>query len=155
MFGAMFAYRPERAASELLRVTRPGGRVANGELDAGGIHREHAARAHRGGAAAGGRAELAGMGRGGRGDEALRQRGELADRDEANTGAALPAAPEAVPELFATCYGPTVATLHAADPSGSSRLRDQLTRLSRTTTSPVTGPPLVAGEYLDVQALVA
>ena len=28
MFGAMFAYRPERAATELLRVTRPGGRVA-------------------------------------------------------------------------------------------------------------------------------
>jgi ubiquinone/menaquinone biosynthesis C-methylase UbiE len=28
MFGAMFAARPERAASELLRVVRPGGRVA-------------------------------------------------------------------------------------------------------------------------------
>ena len=28
MFGAMFAYRPERAAAELLRVTRPNGRVA-------------------------------------------------------------------------------------------------------------------------------
>ena len=28
MFGAMFAYRPARAAAELLRVTRPGGRVA-------------------------------------------------------------------------------------------------------------------------------
>jgi SAM-dependent methyltransferase len=28
MFGAMFAARPERAASELLRVVRPGGRIA-------------------------------------------------------------------------------------------------------------------------------
>src|SRR5512144_3120490 len=28
MFGAMFAYRPDRATAELLRVTRPGGRVA-------------------------------------------------------------------------------------------------------------------------------
>jgi SAM-dependent methyltransferase len=28
MFGAMFAARPERAARELLRVTRPGGRIA-------------------------------------------------------------------------------------------------------------------------------
>src|SRR5882724_4127648 len=28
MFGAMFAFRPERAATELLRVTRSGGRVA-------------------------------------------------------------------------------------------------------------------------------
>jgi SAM-dependent methyltransferase len=28
MFGAMFAAHPERAAAELLRVTRPGGRIA-------------------------------------------------------------------------------------------------------------------------------
>ena len=28
MFGAMFAARPERAAAELLRVTRSGGRIA-------------------------------------------------------------------------------------------------------------------------------
>jgi SAM-dependent methyltransferase len=28
MFGAMFAARPERVASELLRVVRPGGRIA-------------------------------------------------------------------------------------------------------------------------------
>jgi ubiquinone/menaquinone biosynthesis C-methylase UbiE len=28
MFGAMFTYRPGRAATELLRVTRPGGQVA-------------------------------------------------------------------------------------------------------------------------------
>src|SRR5580765_3489459 len=28
MFGAMFAARPERAAAEMLRVTRPGGRIA-------------------------------------------------------------------------------------------------------------------------------
>ena len=28
MFGAMFAYRPARVAAELLRVTKPGGRVA-------------------------------------------------------------------------------------------------------------------------------
>ena len=28
MFGAMFAARPDRAAAELLRVTRPGGRIA-------------------------------------------------------------------------------------------------------------------------------
>ena len=28
MFGAMFAARPERAAAEMIRVTRPGGRIA-------------------------------------------------------------------------------------------------------------------------------
>lgn len=32
-------------------------------------------------------------------------------------------------EPFATCYGPTIATLGAADSDGASRLRQELTRL--------------------------
>ena len=41
----------------------------------------------------------------------------------------FPFPPAAVTELFATCYGPTVATLRATDPDGASRLRDELTQL--------------------------
>ena len=37
MFGAMFAARPERAAAELLRVTRPGGRIAMANWTATGF----------------------------------------------------------------------------------------------------------------------
>ena len=37
MFGAMFAARPERAASELLRVVRPGGRIALANWTSGGF----------------------------------------------------------------------------------------------------------------------
>ena len=37
MFGAMFAGRPERAAAELLRVTRPGGRIAMANWTPGGF----------------------------------------------------------------------------------------------------------------------
>jgi SAM-dependent methyltransferase len=37
MFGAMFAARPERAAAELLRVTRRGGRIAMANWTAGGF----------------------------------------------------------------------------------------------------------------------
>src|SRR6185369_15743735 len=37
MFGAMFAYRPERAVAELLRVTKPGGRIAMANWTAEGF----------------------------------------------------------------------------------------------------------------------
>src|SRR5215208_1666268 len=37
MFGAMFAARPERAAAELLRVVRRGGRIAMANWTAGGF----------------------------------------------------------------------------------------------------------------------
>jgi hypothetical protein len=37
MFGAMFAPRPERVASELTRAGRPGGRIAMGNWTPGGF----------------------------------------------------------------------------------------------------------------------
>ena len=67
----------------------------------------------------------------------------------------LEAVPAAVTELFATCYGPTVATLRATDPDGASRLRDELTRLFEQHNLVTDGTTAVAGEYLDVQARVA
>lgn len=39
----------------------------------------------------------------------------------------FPFAPEAVVERFATCYGPTIATLAATDPAGGSALRRAIT----------------------------
>ena len=66
----------------------------------------------------------------------------------------FPFPPAAVTELFATCYGPTVATLRATDPDGSSRLRDELTRLFQEHNLVTDGTTVVAGEYLDVQVRV-
>jgi hypothetical protein len=63
--------------------------------------------------------------------------------------------PAAVTELFATCYGPTVATLRATDPAGASRLRQELTRLFQQHNIATDGITTVVGEYLDVQARVA
>jgi hypothetical protein len=60
-----------------------------------------------------------------------------------------------VTELFATCYGPTVATLRATDPTGSSRLREALTGLFQQHNLAADGTTAVAGEYLDVHARVA
>ena len=53
-------------------------------------------------------------------------------------------------ELFAACYGPTITTLRSTDPSGASRLRDELTRLFREHNLATGGTTTVAGEYLDV-----
>ena len=40
MYGVMFAPRPDRVVSELLRVTKPGGLDRPGQLDARGFHRQ-------------------------------------------------------------------------------------------------------------------
>jgi hypothetical protein len=59
-----------------------------------------------------------------------------------------------VAELFATCYGPTVATLRGCDPEGASRLREELTRLFQQHTVATDGGTTVVAEYLDVQGRV-
>ena len=66
----------------------------------------------------------------------------------------FPFPPAAVTELFATCYGPTVATLRASDPEGASRLRQELTRLFQQHNVATDGGTTVVGEYLDVQARI-
>jgi SAM-dependent methyltransferase len=155
MFGAMFAYRPERAASELLRVTRPGGRVAMAnwtpEGFIGRMLRAHVAVAP----------PPAGI------PSPLEWGVEDKVRARFGTGVSsltctrrtlelqFPFSPEAVTELFATCYGPTVATLRATDPDGASRLRKELTRLFQEHNLATDGTTVVASEYLDVQARTA
>jgi ubiquinone/menaquinone biosynthesis C-methylase UbiE len=154
MFGAMFAYRPERAATELLRVTRPGGRVAMAnwtpEGFIGKMLRAHTAVVP---PPAGVPSALE-WGK----EEAVRSRFAGGVKSLTCTRRTLelrfPFPPAAVTELFATGYGPTVTTLRATDPEGSSRLRDELTRLFQQHNLATDGTTAVAGEYLDVQAQV-
>jgi len=155
MFGAMFAYRPARAAAELLRVTRPGGRVAMAnwtpEGFIGKMLRAHTAVVP----------PLAGVpsplewGK----DEVVRERFGVGVTTVTCTRRTLelhfPFQPAAVTELFATCYGPTVTTLRATGLDGASRLRDELTRLFKEHNLATDGTTTVASEYLDVQARVA
>jgi len=155
MFGAMFAYRPERVAAELVRVTRSGGRVAMANWTPEGLVgkmlRLHTAVVP---PPAGVPSPL------GWGQEAL-VRARLGDRVSSLTCTrrtiefrfAFP--PAAVTELFATCYGPTVATLRAADLDASSRLRSELTRFFNNYNLADDGTTLLSSEYLDVQARVA
>ena len=153
MFGAMFAYRPERVVRELLRVTRPGGRVAMANWTPDGFG-GHLVRAHAAlvpppsgvpspldwGVADAVRARF---GSGVTSLTCARRTLELR----------FPFPPAAVTELFATSYGPTVAALRASDPHEASRLRQELTRLFQHFNAAAEGTSLV-GEYLDVEARV-
>lgn len=154
MFGAMFAYRPERVAAELLRVTRPGGRVAMANWTPEGLVgqmlRAHVAVVP----------PPAGL------PSPLRWGEEAVVRERLGSGVTslvctrrtlrfhFPFPPAAVTELFATCYGPTITTLRAADPEGASRLRAELTRLFTEHNLAADGTTVLEGEYLDVRARV-
>ncbi|HEX3235722.1 MAG TPA: methyltransferase domain-containing protein [Gemmatimonadales bacterium] len=155
MFGAMFAYRPERAAAELLRVTRPGGRVAMANWTPEGFIGK-VLRAHVGvvppppgvpSSLEWGKEETVRARFGGGVTSLTCTRRTLELR--------FPFPPAAVTELFAANYGPTVTTLRATDPQGASRLRDELTSLFQQHNLATDGTTAVAGEYLDVQARVA
>jgi SAM-dependent methyltransferase len=155
MFGAMFAYRPARAAAELVRVTRQGGRVAMANWTPEGFIGQ-LLRAHTSivpppsgtpSPLEWGREDLVRERFGDRVTSVICTRRTLELR--------FPFPPAAVTELFATCYGPTVATLRATDPEGSSRLRAELTRLFQQHNCATDGTTAVVGEYLDVQTRVA
>ena len=155
MFGAMFAYRPSRAATELLRVTRPCGRVAMANWTPDGfvgkMLRAHAAVVP---PPLGVPSPLEwGV------EEVVRDRfaGGLTSLTCTRRTLELrfPMPPAAVTEVFATSYGPTAATLRATDPAGASRLRDELTRLFHQHNVAPGGTTTVVGEYLEVQARVA
>ena len=155
MFGAMFAYRPERAAGELLRVTRAGGRVAMAnwtpEGFIGQMLRAHTSLV----APPAGVPSALGWGV----EDTVRARFGDGVSSLICTKRTLelrfPFPPPAVTELFATCYGPTVTTLRATDPDGASRLRTELTQLFQQYNLATDGTTAVSGEYLDVQARVA
>jgi SAM-dependent methyltransferase len=155
MFGAMFAFRPERAAAELIRVTRPGGRIAMAnwtfEGFVGQMLRLHTAVVP---PPQGVPSSLEW------GKEAM-VRARFGDKvssvicSKRTLELDFPFPPAAVTELFANCYGPTVATLRGADPEGASKLREDLTRLFTEHNVATNGGTTVVGEYLDVQATVA
>lgn len=154
MFGAMFAARPERAAAELLRVTRPGGRIAMANWTPGSfvgrMFRAHAALLP----PPPGLASPLGWG-----DEpTVRDRfGDRIDSLRATVrqiAFRFPLTPAEVTGLFATCYGPTVATLRALEPSGRRKLREDLEELWAEHNVGTDGSTVVWSEYLEVVATV-
>jgi ubiquinone/menaquinone biosynthesis C-methylase UbiE len=155
MFGAMFAHPPDRAATELLRVTRPGDRVAMANWTPEGfIGQLLRAQASLVPLSSGVPSPLEW------GNEEVvrwRFRGGLTSLTCTTRTLELrfPFPPAAVTELFAAAYAPTVAALRTAGPDGASQLRDELTRLFQHYNLATNGTTTVVGEYLDVQARVS
>ena len=152
MFGAMFAPRPEQVAAELVRVCRPGGRIAMANWTPDGF-----------------------IGRmfkiGGKhvppppnmpppvkwGDEAaVRERlGEgIADLQLTRRMCPFkyPFPPAEVVESFRAYYGPTQRAFDALDADGQAALRSDLERLWAEHNRATDGTTQVEGEYLEVIA---
>ena len=155
MFGAMFAGRPERAVTEMLRVTRPGGWIAMANWTAegwvGAMRDVHTTFAPPPGDLPSpfdwGEPWIVRERFGGRVSALTCVRRAIELRFD------LP--PAAVTEVFAMSYGPMVATLRAAAPEEASRMRSQITQLFTEHNCGRNDTTVLVGEYLDVLARVA
>jgi ubiquinone/menaquinone biosynthesis C-methylase UbiE len=150
MFGAMFSPRPQATASELVRVTRDGGRVAMANWTPGGFAGQFF-RAHlsvsplppnvRNPLDWGHEEKVRAL----FGDFVssltfARRRIELR----------FPMPPSAVSRLFATSYGPTVAALETLDALAAEDFRDEMSRLFHLHNRATDGTTSVCAEFLDV-----
>jgi ubiquinone/menaquinone biosynthesis C-methylase UbiE len=152
MFGAMFAPRPERAAAELLRVTRPGGRIAMANWTPTGFIGEMLKTTVRFVPAPAGLpspllwgTEPAVRERLGGGNVSL----ELAWRLIALE---FPLGPAEVVEYFRHWYGPTLRAFAALDEAGQDGLRRELEGLWTRHNEATDGTTRVLSEYLEVVA---
>lgn len=158
MFGVMFAGRPEAALSELLRVTRPGGRIALANWTPGGFVASML-KAHTSFVPppAGAPSSLAW------GDEATMRERLLPHAQRIRAVSFVPRSielafamsPAAVVELFRECYGPTVRTFAALDAGRRALLAADLQSLWTERNEGSHGTTSVTAEYTEVVIDVA
>lgn len=150
MFGAMFAARPERVATELLRVVRAGGHIAMANWVPDGFVSQML-KAH---------AELLPPSPVPSpllwGDPAVvRERLSLGASKLTMTqhtiAMAWPMSPAAVVELFRAHYGPTVQAFAALDTGSRARLHERLVQLWTEHNVATDGTTRVEAEYLEVR----
>ena len=136
MFGAMFAARPEPAASELLRVTRSGGRIAMASWTPGGFIGEMLRTTVRYVPAPAGIPSPLLWGT----EDAVRERLGAGITSLALTRRVItfeyPFGPEVVCEYFRLWYGPTLRAFAALDEAQRDGLHRDLERLWAATTWP-------------------
>ncbi len=154
MFGAMFAPRPERAAAELIRVTRPGGRIAMANWTPDGfISRMFRTTGTYLTPPAdapspllwGDRQRIADRLGGGVQHLTVTPRTFTFD---------YPYSPAGVVELFQAFYGPTVRAFDALGPEERAGLRRELEQLWRNSNLAADGGTRVEAEYVEVLAIV-
>jgi 2-polyprenyl-3-methyl-5-hydroxy-6-metoxy-1,4-benzoquinol methylase len=158
MFGVMFAQRPEPVFSELVRVTRPGGRIVLANWTPGGfvgsMLRAHAAYVL---PPADAPSPLSW------GDPPAIQK-RLASHSEQLSGVkltprtielAFPLPPDKVVQLFREQYGPSVRTFNALDPQSQAALFAELLALWEARNTAPHGATAVVAQYLEVHLDVA
>ncbi len=155
MFGVMFTPRPSMATAELLRVTRPGGRIAMANWTAEGFIGKmfQVFKAHLPPPPAGVPSPMAW------GDEntvQARLRQGFTDLRLTRRMALMryPFSPAETVEFFRQYYGPTQKAFAALDPDAQSALRRDLVELQTSSNIATTvGTTEVAAEYLEVVAV--
>ncbi len=152
MVGAMFAPRPELVASELLRVCKPGGRIAMANWTPTGFVGQmfKATAAHVPPPQGMPSPVLWGV------PETVRERfGDRVSAVEMTTRDAVfhyPFSPEEVVEHFRLYYGPTQKAFAALDENGQAALRKDMETLWGENNRATDGTTEVAGEFLEVIA---
>jgi SAM-dependent methyltransferase len=154
MFGAMFAARPERAAAELLRVVRPGGRIAMANWTPMGFTGEMLKTTQHYAPAPPGvlsplqwGTEYAVRERLGPGTRSIEVRERLIAFE-------FPMDPVSVANEFITWYGPTLRAYASLDVDGRNALRQDLETLWSENNRATDGTTYVESEYLEVVAVV-
>lgn len=154
MFGAMFSPRPELVVDELIRVTRPGGRIvmANWTPD-GFVGRMLRATGAYLPPPADSPSPLF-WGDKQRVNERLGGRVQRLTVTPRTFPFNFPYSPAGVVELFQAFYGPTVRAFDALGPEERAGFRRDLERLWRDANLASDGATRVDGEYLEVAAVV-
>jgi hypothetical protein len=154
MIGSMFAARPERAASQLLRVTRPGGRIAMANWTPTGFIGEMLKTTVRYVPAPAGIPSPLQWGteeqvqtRLGSGCESLTFRRRVITFE-------YPFGPADVVNLFRLWYGPTLRAFAALDAGDQIKLANDLEALWADHNRAADGTTRVQSEYLEVIAVV-
>jgi SAM-dependent methyltransferase len=152
LIGAMFAPRPERVAAEMIRVCRPGGRIAMGNWTAEGFIGQMFKATARHAPPSPLMASPVQWGA----EPVVRQR--LSDRIarlecvKRLYPMSFPFSPAEVVEFFRTYYGPVNRAFASLDADGQAALRQDLEQLWAANNLSSDGSTSVEAEYLEVMA---
>jgi SAM-dependent methyltransferase len=153
MFGAMFAPRPELAAAELVRVCRPGGRIAMANWTPGGFIGQMFKLTGKHVSPPSGLPSPIKWGDEETVHERLREGVSDLQLTRRMCPFTYPFPPAEVVESFRTYYGPTERAFAALDTDGQAALRSDLERLWAEHNQATDHTTYVEGEYLEVIAI--